>query len=116
MVDDARRSVASHGDPTARGERQSRPDRERDEVLLPESRRVENAAFAAMVARCIRAHGRRVADGDPEDLVAMLEVRDQVDEAIGVAVLGLREQGWSWAKIGRAVGITKQSAQERWGR
>lgn len=115
MVDEARRAVASHGDPTARFERQSRPDPERDEVLNV-GPRVENADFAAFIRRIIRRHGRRVADGDPEDLAALLEVRALVDDAIAVAVQGQRDQGWSWAAIGRAVGITKQSAQERWGR
>lgn len=77
---------------------------------------VETAAFAGMVRRMIRAYSRRVAAGDPEDLTVMLEVRAAFDEAIADAVAGLRSE-WdaSWADIGRAAGITRQSARERWG-
>lgn len=77
---------------------------------------VENAAYAAMVARMIRAYSRRVAAGDPEDLTVMLDLLATFEGAIGDAVLGLREQwGASWADIGRAAGMTRQSARERWG-
>lgn len=114
IVRDGRDPAVPHGTQPARVRGQARPDREPDEVLNI-GPRVENAEFAAFIRRIIRRHGRRVAEGDPEDLAALLEVRALVDEAIAVAVAGQREQGWSWAKIGRAVGITKQSAQERWG-
>lgn len=113
ILGDARRAAVPHPDGGARVGGQGRPDRERDEVL-PESRRVENREFAAFVRRIIRSHARRVAEGDLEDLTEMLDVARMVDDAIDEAVAGLRAQGWSWAKIGAAVGITKQSAQERW--
>lgn len=68
-----------------------------------------------MVLRIIRAYGRRVAAGDLEDLEAMLECRDEMDTAITDAVRTARDTlGWTWADVGRAAGITRSSAHERW--
>lgn len=39
------------------------------------------------------------------------EASEQLDQAVARA----RDYGASWADIGRAVGITRQSAHERWG-
>lgn len=86
------------------------PRRRRD------GRRVENADFAAFVRRIVRRAGRRVADGDLEDLSELLEVAKLVDDAIDEAVQGLRAQGWSWARIGAAAGVSRQRATVRWGR
>ena len=82
----------------------SRAKRERE---IPE--------FAAMARRIVRAHGRRVADADPEDLDGLLDLRDVVEEAIAEAVAGQRANGFSWAQIGRGLGITRQAAQMRYG-
>lgn len=77
---------------------------------------VETPEYAGMLKRMIRAYGRRVADADPEDLAAMAGVLEELLDAVQVAVDGQRAQGWSWAIVGRSLGITKQSAQERFGR
>lgn len=77
---------------------------------------VETPEFASMLRRMCRAYGRRVADADPEDLAEMSVVLDELLDAVQVAVDGQREAGGSWADIGRAFGITRQSAQERFGR
>lgn len=77
---------------------------------------VETPEYAGMLKRMIRAYGRRVADADPEDLAEMAGVLEELLDAVQVAVDGQREQGWSWSVVGRAFGITKQSAQERFGR
>lgn len=74
----------------------------------------ENDEYGAMMARMIRAYGRRVGDGDEIDLVAMLEIRIELDDAIQAAVDGLRAQGHSWKYIADGAGITRQSAWERW--
>ncbi len=80
-------------------------------------RRCENEAFAAFALRIIRAHGRRVAAGDPEDLATMLACHKEMTAAISLAVRTARaELGWTWADVGRAAGITRASAHERWGR
>lgn len=67
-----------------------------------------------MVRRCIIAHGRRVAEADPADLVTLAAMRDVLDEAIVAAVKGLRERH-SWAEIAEALGVTRQAAWERYG-
>lgn len=74
----------------------------------------ENAEYAAMLRRMIRAYVKRVGDGDEADLADMLEVSDELDSALGAAVSGLRAQGHSWAYIAQGAGITRQSAWERW--
>ena len=85
---------------------------------IPVQRRrdvVENAAFAAFARRIIRAHGRRVADGDVEALRDLVALSTVIDDAIGEAVIGLRAFGYSWAEIGQRLGISRQAAQQRWG-
>ena len=78
--------------------------------------KVETPSFAAAVRRLIRAHGRRVAAGDVEDLAELLALRDELDEAIAVAIRGQREDlGRSWADIARAAGTSRQAAYQRWG-
>lgn len=69
-----------------------------------------------MNRRLLRAHGRRVADGDPDDLAELLALVPLLDEIIRDAVAGQRERhGFSWAEIGRAAGTSRQAAQQRWG-
>lgn len=85
---------------------------------IPVQRRrdvVENDAFAAFARRIIRAHGRRVADGDVEALRDLVTLSTELDDAIGEAVIGLRAFGYSWAEIGARLGISRQAAQQRWG-
>lgn len=52
--------------------------------------------------------------GDPLDEVA-LAVRqvDQAQAALLAAVVAARGAGYSWTPIGRALGVTRQSARER---
>lgn len=69
-----------------------------------------------MMRRMIRAHGKRVADADPEDLGDMLELRDELDQAIAGAVHAMRDRGLAWSEISRGAGTTRQAAQQRWGR
>ena len=76
---------------------------------------VENDDYAAFTRRILRAYARRVADGDVEALAAMTGLAEEIDAAIGQAVLGLRVFGYSWAEIGTRLGVTRQAAQQRWG-
>ncbi|MEU1843838.1 hypothetical protein [Micromonospora sediminicola] len=85
---------------------------------IPSQRRrdvVENDAFAAFARRIIRAHGRRVADGDVEALRDLVALSSAIDQAITDAVVGLRAFGYSWTEIGQRLGISRQAAQQRWG-
>ena len=77
---------------------------------------VENGEYAAFARRVLRAYARRVATGDVEALIAMTGLAAEIDTAISQAVSGLREFGYSWAEIGSRLGITRQAAQQRWGR
>jgi hypothetical protein len=87
-------------------------------LLTPKRARrlVENDDYAAFTRRILRAYARRVADGDVEALILMTSLADEIDTAIGQAVTGLRQSGYSWAEIGSRLGITRQAAQQRWGR
>lgn len=69
--------------------------------------------FGAFVRRIIRAYGRRVADRDIEGLAGLVAARADLDDAIGAAVAGLVATGYSWADIGRVLGITRQAAQQQ---
>ena len=54
---------------------------------------------------------------DDELLARMVNVvgsRDRVDASVGVAVRTLRDRGVTWARIGDALGISRQSAWERY--
>jgi hypothetical protein len=77
---------------------------------------VENDDYAAFTRRVLRAYARRVADGDVEALTLMTDLADEIDTAISQAVQGLRGFGYSWAEIGSRLGVTRQAAQQRWGR
>ncbi|HZO63800.1 MAG TPA: hypothetical protein VFB74_02250 [Kribbellaceae bacterium] len=76
---------------------------------------VENDAYAAFTRRVLRAYARRVAAGDIEALTDLVDLADRVEDAIRTAVIGLREQRYSWTEIAARLGITRQAAQQRWG-
>ncbi len=76
---------------------------------------VENTDYAAFATRVIRAHARRIADGDVDALADLLRLADEVDTATQTAVTSLRRFGYSWAEIATRLGTTRQAAQQRWG-
>lgn len=75
----------------------------------------DHADYYRFASRTARAFGRRVADSDPDDLALLLALRDQLDDAIGVAVTAQRSR-FSWAEIAAGLGMTKQGVQQRWGK
>jgi len=77
---------------------------------------VENTDYAAFAVRVIRAHARRVADGDVDALADLLRLAVEVDTATQTAVTGLRTFGYSWGEIASRLGTTRQAAQQRWGK
>lgn len=77
---------------------------------------VETPEYASFCRRIIRAYARRVAEADEVDLEDMLKVRDEMDAAIRAAVEGMRARGESWSYIGKGLGISKQGAEQRYGR
>jgi predicted DNA-binding protein YlxM (UPF0122 family) len=46
----------------------------------------------------------------------MAGLATELDEAISQAVIGLRETGYSWAEIADRLSVTRQAAQQHWGR
>ena len=79
-------------------------------------RDVENLDYAAFATRIIRAHGRRIAEGDVEALPDLLDLADELQAATRHAVDGLRAFGYSWTDIATRLGTTRQAAQQRWRR
>lgn len=77
---------------------------------------VETVEYLGMVRRMIRAAGRRVGEADEVELRMLDELRADLDAAVRAAVDGQRDLGRSWAHVGGALGITRQSAQQRFGR
>lgn len=76
---------------------------------------VENKEFAAFSQRIVKAFSRRVASGDVEALPDLIVFAEDLHAAIGDAVTGLREFGYTWPEIASRVGIPAAAAQERWG-
>jgi len=76
---------------------------------------VENSAYAAFVGRAVRAYGRRIGAGDVEALADLIALSTEIDDALSLAVAGLRQGGYSWAEIAGRIGVTRQAAQQRWG-
>jgi hypothetical protein len=77
---------------------------------------VENPEYAAFARRILRAYGRRVGTGDIEALSHLVDLSDHLDHVIGHAVRQLRGLGYSWADIAARLGVSRQAAQQRWGR
>lgn len=73
----------------------------------------DHTEYTAAVARMIRAAGRRYADADPVDLVELVQLHDALDDALVTAVRAQHAQGQSWTDIGRALGVTRQAARQR---
>jgi hypothetical protein len=78
-------------------------------------RHVEDDAYSAFTRRIVAAFGRRIANGDVEDLRLLASLSSDVDTALREAVTGLRSNGFTWTQIADRLGVTKQSAQERFG-
>jgi hypothetical protein len=74
--------------------------RDRD-VVWRAAARVTDALVRLEELAAARAEGRRVVDGLDDEIVA--------------AVAHLRVDGASWARVGRALGISRQGARQRFG-
>jgi hypothetical protein len=74
----------------------------------------DNTPYFRMLRRMVAAAGKRVARADVEDLVELIAIRKDLDEAILRAVSGLRSAGYTWESIGQATGTTRQAAIQKW--
>lgn len=77
--------------------------------------RHQNDEFAHFARRIVRAYARRIGELDIEALPDMVQLSTELDKAIADAVLTLRST-YSWAEIAARLNITRQAAQQRWGR
>ncbi|MDT8915775.1 hypothetical protein [Amycolatopsis sp. PS_44_ISF1] len=80
----------------------------------------ETDKYGKFVRRIMRAYGRRVANLDIEGLKGLVELRDELDALIVDSARKLQDQpkgqGYSWGDIGRVLGISRQAAQQRFGK
>ena len=76
---------------------------------------VETDDYAAMLRRMLRAYARRVGQADDVDLAVMADLAREVDDLVAAAVAAQRAGGRSWGDVGRALGVTRQAAQQRFG-
>lgn len=74
----------------------------------------ETDEFLEAVNRMIRRAGVRTAEADEIELRQLVAMRDTLEAAITTAVRGQHARRGSWAYIGMALGIKRQTAQERY--
>lgn len=80
---------------------------------------IETSSYATMMGRMLRAYGRRVAGRDIEELRGLADFATDADKVLGETVAQLRTTdggAYSWTDIGRVLGITRASAQQRFAR
>lgn len=83
----------------------------------------EAPELGAACIRMMRALARRAGQGELEALEQLAFLQDSVQLQLGAAVAGYRAfqpahgaAPYSWTDVGNALGITRQSAQGRFGR
>ncbi len=77
-------------------------------------RPIEDLPYFQMVGRIITAAGARAAAADPDALAYLLELHQLLNDAVAIAVAGLRSSGHTWETIGAATGTTRQAALMKW--
>jgi hypothetical protein len=87
----------------------------RDLTRNRRNRHIENDEYGAFTRRILRAYARRIATGDIDAIADLNELCEEVETALGKAVIGLHLLGYSWADIGQRLGVTRQAAHQRWG-
>jgi hypothetical protein len=78
----------------------------------------DTSDYIAFVRRILAALERRVAHADIHALAQLVELQNDLARHVEAAVAKLRhddESPASWSDIGRAFGITRQAAQDRYG-
>jgi len=87
-----------------------------NDSLTPKRRR-EARELGAAVNRLLVALRRRACDGDLQALVELRALDLVLAENMLIAAVTLnRKHGYSWADIGVGAGMSRQAAQQRWGR
>jgi hypothetical protein len=94
-----------------------RRDRLEGKVGLPPRRRYrETPEVVAAIRRLVRAMGKRIAEEDPESLLLLRELEQEVRRAWQVAIEGIRHSGATDREIGEVLGTTRQAVEQRWPR
>lgn len=82
----------------------------------------DNAELAQLLARTIAAMDPTIEeriDSDPQaslDLVVLAsDAHGEIGKILNSAVSSARSAGWSWEGIGKALGMSRQAAQQRFG-
>lgn len=76
----------------------------------------DHTDFFRMLARMIRAGGRRAGSADEHDLREFALLKDELDLAIRNAVKDQLGAGKSWSDIALAFGCSRQAAFKRYGK
>lgn len=86
--------------------------------LTPKRRgpRRENGEYASSIGRMLRSYRRRISEGDTTDLADFAALIKLAEHELGEAAIALQSRGFSWADVGAALGISRQAAQQRFGR
>lgn len=64
--------------------------------------------------RELRSLCAEVGANDPEAFSELVAIRDRFDSMIREAAEAQRANGYSWTDLGRVLGVTRQSARERY--
>ena len=70
----------------------------------------ENADYLRMVSRIVKAAGRRCGNGDEHDLHDLVNIANDIQNAVAAAIAIQLQNGRSWSFIGQALGMTRQGA------
>lgn len=64
--------------------------------------------------RMVHALGNRIAMEDPEELKRFVQLQKLLDTELDRCVRAQRDQGFTDADIGQALGTTRQAVSKRW--
>lgn len=76
----------------------------------------ETMEYAQAMRRMLASWVKRLEDADVEDVAELVAFADhELPEALRQVVGAMRDDGRSWAEVGRAFGVTRQAAYKRFG-
>lgn len=78
----------------------------------------ETPEYVGMLRRMIRGLGRRMAEhSNPSDLADAVALQRELDVVIRQSVHAMRsEHGYTWQQLADELGVSKQAAQQRYGK
>jgi hypothetical protein len=74
----------------------------------------ENSDYLRMVSRIVKAAGRRCGNGDEHDLRDLVNIANDIQNAVAAAIAIQLQNGRSWSFIGHALGMTRQGAYQKY--